>query len=91
MFSRCTKIALWSSFFLAANGAAVGAQQADSDTGQAEQLCGRDQLCGQYECVTSTPLSEEEVQVSLIYLGVIGPPAVDMSIPRSIAAQRETP
>src|SRR5688572_9041918 len=68
MSSPSTKLALWFSLFLATNGAA-GAQQVVS--GPADQLCGPDQLSGQYECVTSVPLSEEEVWVSLAYLAAI--------------------
>ena len=77
MSTSWMKATLWSLLFLAANGAAVRAQQTASDA--ADQLCGRDQLSGQYECVTSTPLSEEEVQVSLIYLRAITPRDGDLS------------
>jgi hypothetical protein len=57
-----TKVALWSLLVFAANGTSVSAQQNPPKSDHA------DQLCGQYECVTSIPLSEEEVRVSLAYL-----------------------
>ena len=41
------------------------------DTGQPDQPCSPDQLSGQYECVTSVPLSEEEVRVSMAYLAAL--------------------
>jgi hypothetical protein len=61
MSTPLRKKALWLSLFLAANGAA-GAQEAASEVGPADPLCGPAQLSGQYECVTSVPLSEEEVR-----------------------------
>jgi hypothetical protein len=42
------------------------------EAGQADQLCGPGQLSGQYECVVSAPLSEEEVRVSMAYLAAFG-------------------
>jgi hypothetical protein len=82
MSNPWTKVALWSWVF-AANGASVSAQQTASDAGQA------DQLCGQYECVTSVPLSEEEVQVSLAYLAALNPRDGERSAPIVSAAARQ--
>jgi hypothetical protein len=39
---------------------------------EADQVCGPGQLSGQYECVVSAPLSEEEVRVSMAYLAAFG-------------------
>jgi hypothetical protein len=54
---------------LAASATSVGAEQPGGGLGA--ELCGPDQLSGQYECVTSTPLSEEEVRVSMAYLAAL--------------------
>ncbi len=67
-----TKIALWSLFFFATSGAALGAQQTASAAGPAQRWCGPDQLSGQYECVTSVPLTEDEVRINLAYLAALG-------------------
>ena len=71
-----TKSVLWSLFFAATSGAALGAQQAAPVAGPAHRpadgLCGPDQLSGQYECVTSVPLTEEEVRINLAYLAALG-------------------
>jgi hypothetical protein len=79
MSTSLTKKALWLSLLVAANGAA-GAQQVASEVGPADPLCGPTELSGQYECVVSVPLSEEEVRVSLAHLAASksskdGPPA----------------
>jgi hypothetical protein len=59
------KIVLLSLLFLGV--AAAGAEQAVSTN----PPCGPDQLSGQYECVTSAPLSEGEVRVNLAYLAAL--------------------
>jgi hypothetical protein len=66
MSTPWTKACLWVLFFLAAGSIRVGAQQAGA--GLADPLCGKDQLSGQYECVRSMPLSDEEVRVNTAYL-----------------------
>jgi hypothetical protein len=63
-----TKPALISLLFLAVGGAPVDAHEIASNSDSADPLRGQDQLCGQYECTISVPLSEEEVRVSLAYL-----------------------
>jgi hypothetical protein len=82
MSNLWTKVALWSFLVFAADGASVSAQQTASDAGP-------DQLCGQYECVTSVPLSEEEVQVSLAYLAALKPRDDERSAPIVSAAARQ--
>jgi hypothetical protein len=37
-----------------------------------EPVCGPDKLSGQYECVTSAPLSTEEARISMAYLAASG-------------------
>jgi hypothetical protein len=64
-----SKIALLSLLFLGV--AAASAEQAASQAGPANPPCGPDQLSGQYECVTSAPLSEGEVRVNLAYLAAL--------------------
>jgi hypothetical protein len=79
-------MALSFALFLAVNSAA-DAQEITPDAGHADQLCGPAQLSGQYECVTSVPLSEEEVRVSLAHLATFGPPDDGQPAPSAIAAR----
>jgi hypothetical protein len=71
-----TKSTLWSLFLVATGGAAFGAQQAAAAAGPVDRLadrwCGPDQLSGQYECVTSVPMTEDEVHINLAYLAALG-------------------
>ncbi|HWE18656.1 MAG TPA: hypothetical protein VG758_15950 [Hyphomicrobiaceae bacterium] len=71
-----TKSVLWSLFLVATTGAAFGAQQATPEAGSADRLtdrwCGPDQLSGQYECVTSVPMTEDEVRINLAYQTALG-------------------
>jgi hypothetical protein len=83
-----TKLALSSLLFLAVGGAPVDAQEIASNSDPADPLCGQDQLCGQYECTTSVPLSEEEVRVSLAYL-VSFRPTDDVSSAAMVVDARE--
>jgi hypothetical protein len=61
------KTAWWSLLLLTAGTATTTAQQITP----ADQMCRPEQLSGQYECVTSVPLSEEEVRISLAYLAAL--------------------
>jgi hypothetical protein len=64
-----SKIALSSLLFLGVAAASAG--QTAAQAVPANPPCGPDQLSGQYECVTSAPLSEGEVRVSLAYLAAL--------------------
>lgn len=66
-----TIIALLSALCLAA-ATPARAEQPFRGGGLGDTLCSPDQLSGQYECVTSTPLSEEEVRASMAYLAGLG-------------------
>jgi hypothetical protein len=44
------------------------AEQRGAVAGMNDPLCGNDQPTGQYECVRSVPLSDEEVRVNMTYL-----------------------
>ena len=74
------KAALWSLLFFGVTAATASAQQIASHAVPADQMCGPDRLSGQYECVTSVPLSEEEAQVSLAYLAALESLAVRRSL-----------
>ena len=63
------RIALLS--LLALGAAAARAEQTAAQAVPANPPCGPDQLSGQYECVTSAPLSEQEVRVNLAYLAAL--------------------
>src|SRR5262245_45091586 len=47
------------------------AQRIRSIAGVPEEWCGPDKLSGQYECVTSAPLSPEEVRINMAYLAAL--------------------
>jgi hypothetical protein len=68
-----TFIASLAALCLGASATSVKAEQPLASGGLGAQLCGPDQLSGQYECVTSTPLSAEEVRVSMAYLAALKP------------------
>jgi hypothetical protein len=86
MSSYLAKNTLSFLLFLAANCAA-GAQQTTPDASPAAQLCGPDQLSGHYECVTSFPLSEEEVRVSLAHLAALKRLNASQPAPSEVAAR----
>jgi hypothetical protein len=58
-------------------------QQVVSDGGRSEEWC------GQYECVVSVPLSEEEVEVSLAALAALARRDESRAVPASTASVRE--
>jgi hypothetical protein len=58
-------------------------QQAVSDGSRSEEWC------GQYECVVSVPLSEEEVQVSLAALAALPRRDESRAAPAATASVRE--
>jgi len=71
-----TKAVIWSSILLAAASGSASAEPAASVAGQGDAqsnaLCAKDQLAGQYECVQSTLLSDEEVRINMAYLASFG-------------------
>ena len=73
------KAALWSLLLVGVTAATASAEQIASSAVPADQMCGPDRLSGQYECVASVPLSEEEVNVSLAYLAALESLAVRRS------------
>jgi hypothetical protein len=85
------KPAMWSLLFLSVSTTAATAQQ----MAPAEQMCRPEQLSGQYECVASAPLSEEEVRVSLAYLAALrtlalpAPNDEERSMPNVLAARTQ--
>ena len=82
-----TKVAVSLLSLAVASGAPLSAQQTASNTELTDQMCGQGQLSGQYECVISAPLSEDEVRVSLSYLAELRPQSDQTSAPSVIAAQ----
>jgi hypothetical protein len=72
-----TKVAVWSAVLLAVASTSAGAEPAGPAAGQGSTqtnvLCGEDQLAGQYECVRSVLLSDEEVRINMAYLASFGP------------------
>jgi len=87
--------ALWSLLSFCVTAATASAQQIASHAVPGDQMCGPDQLSGQYECVTSVPLSEAEAHVSLAYLAALESLAVRRSlneeqpVPSVIAARQQ--
>jgi hypothetical protein len=73
------KAALWSLLFFSVTADTASAQQIASHAVPADQMCGPDRLSGQYECVTSVPLSGHEVHVNLAYLAALESLAVHRS------------
>jgi hypothetical protein len=69
------KVALCSLLLLGVTTATASAQQIASPAllaaSPTDPMCGPSQLSGQYECVTSAPLSSEEVRVCLAYLAAL--------------------
>jgi hypothetical protein len=80
MLTPWKKSALWSLLFFGVTAAAASAEQVASQAIPTDQVCGPDRLSGQYECVTSVPLSEEEARVSLAYLAALEILAVRSSL-----------
>jgi hypothetical protein len=87
--------ALWSLLFFSVTAASTSAQQFASHAVLADQICGPDRISGQYECVTSVPLSEHEVHVNLAYLAALESLAVrralieEQPLPSVIAARQQ--
>ena len=84
-----SKIALCSVLLFTVAGAPVDATEIASSSDLADPLCAPHQLCGQYECVTSVPLSEDEVRVSLAYLAALQPLSDRPTAASVIAAQQQ--
>src|SRR5262245_32955046 len=88
------KAALWSLVFFDVT-ATVSAQQIASHAVPTDPMCGPDRLSGQYECVTSVPMSEEEARVNLAYLAELESLAVrgfsneEQLVPSAIAARQQ--
>jgi hypothetical protein len=86
------KPAMWSLLFLSVSTTTAATAQ---QMAPAEQMCRPEQLSGQYECVASAPLSEEEVRVSLAYLAALrtlalpAPNDEERSMPNVLAARTQ--
>ena len=87
MPTRWKKVALWALLVFGVTAATASAEQTASGAVPADQVCGPDRLSGQYECVASVPLSEEEARVNLAYLAALK----SLAVLRSWIEQRPVP